>query len=217
MEDCIRFKYTVGDETRVMSVPPDVGINELREALARACRRSVPPARITYVDDDGDVITIRDDHDLSECVCSPTATTLRAGGLPCTRLCVTFTPSLSDTATNSGSFATGTTPSSTGSSTASVYVPEDLSAAREAPFEWMLGAPIVCTHNSVVCNALRLDTGELIIVKQISIMPEAANQLRNLEREVNLMKEHVHENVVGYLGAEVKGAILNVFMEYVPG
>ncbi|KAK7679557.1 hypothetical protein QCA50_017459 [Cerrena zonata] len=67
-------------------------------------------------------------------------------------------------------------------------------------------------------------TGELMAVKQVKIPNEASmnNELQKamieaLEREMTLLKELNHENIVRYLGSSTDDQFLNIFLEYVPG
>ena len=66
-----------------------------------------------------------------------------------------------------------------------------------------------------------LDDGKFFAIKECTFdsVPEDILELKleSLQREINLMKELCHENIVQYYGAEVTGTTLNIFLEYVPG
>ncbi|CAG8492937.1 10194_t:CDS:10 [Racocetra fulgida] len=67
-------------------------------------------------------------------------------------------------------------------------------------------------------------TGELMAVKQVELPTgNSANEERKksmvdaLQREIALLKELQHENIVQYLGCQRDDETLNIFLEYVPG
>ncbi|KAJ3327911.1 hypothetical protein HDU76_010905, partial [Blyttiomyces sp. JEL0837] len=72
-----------------------------------------------------------------------------------------------------------------------------------------------------VFHALNIATGEFFAVKQVLFGPEQdvnrAKREDALKREIELLKELDHVNIVRYLGCEVKPDGLNVFLEYVSG
>ncbi|XP_036417781.1 mitogen-activated protein kinase kinase kinase 19 [Colossoma macropomum] len=63
--------------------------------------------------------------------------------------------------------------------------------------------------------------GQLIAVKQvvldISTSETAEKEYNRLEREVDLLKNLHHPNIVGFLGTALTDNIISIFMEYVPG
>ncbi|BFZ53971.1 ATP binding [Savitreella phatthalungensis] len=72
-------------------------------------------------------------------------------------------------------------------------------------------------------NAL---TGELMAVKQVDLprthgdrdaQSRNAQMLRALQREIALLRDMQHDNVVQYLGSNFDDTHLNIFLEYVPG
>jgi serine/threonine protein kinase len=66
---------------------------------------------------------------------------------------------------------------------------------------------------------MHTQTGQLIAVKQVSLegIDSTSRQVRALEREIAIMQQLRHENIVQYFGSENTGQTLNIFMEYVPG
>eukprot|EP01062_Namystynia_karyoxenos_P083077 TRINITY_DN9484_c0_g1_i1.p1 TRINITY_DN9484_c0_g1~~TRINITY_DN9484_c0_g1_i1.p1 ORF type:complete len:629 (+),score=162.14 TRINITY_DN9484_c0_g1_i1:104-1990(+) len=62
-------------------------------------------------------------------------------------------------------------------------------------------------------------TGELVAVKEILFAEgeQVRQQIHQIAKEISLMKRLQHENIVRYLGAERKHAMLHIYMEYVPG
>ncbi|KAL6101242.1 map3k19 [Pungitius sinensis] len=64
--------------------------------------------------------------------------------------------------------------------------------------------------------------GQLIAVKQVSLEsldPDPANaaEYGRLQREVELLKNLRHANVVGFLGTSLYQHVVSIFMEYIPG
>lgn len=90
--------------------------------------------------------------------------------------------------------------------------------------KWLQGARIGAGSFGIVYLGMDPFTGELMAVKQVKIPNEASmnNELQKamieaLEREMTLLKELNHENIVRYLGSSTDDQFLNIFLEYVPG
>jgi len=94
-------------------------------------------------------------------------------------------------------------------------------------FSWMQGALIGQGSFASVYLALHAVTGELMAVKQVELPgrvgADAAldkrkeSMLAALKREINLLSDLQHENIVQYLGVQATEEHLNIFLEYVPG
>lgn len=92
--------------------------------------------------------------------------------------------------------------------------------------KWMKGALIGQGSFGSVYLALHAVTGELLAVKQVETpAPGAggANDARKksmidaLKREISLLRDLQHPNIVQYLGASSSAEHLNIFLEYVAG
>lgn len=63
--------------------------------------------------------------------------------------------------------------------------------------------------------------GQLIAVKQVTLdvsnSETAEKEYDRLEREVDLLKNLHHQNIVGFLGTALSGNIISILMEYIPG
>lgn len=88
---------------------------------------------------------------------------------------------------------------------------------------WMKGALIGAGSFGSVYLALNGLTGELMAVKQVE-MPSAGKEdarkksmVEALQREIELLKDMQHPNIVQYLGSSNEDDSLNIFLEYVPG
>lgn len=77
--------------------------------------------------------------------------------------------------------------------------------------------------------ALHTMTGELMAVKQVEL-PNSASTINNaaleakkntmveaLKREISLLKDLKHKNIVQYFGSSTESSTLNIFLEYIPG
>ncbi|KAI9831362.1 MAG: ATP binding [Thelocarpon superellum] len=91
--------------------------------------------------------------------------------------------------------------------------------------KWMKGALIGQGSFGSVYLALHAITGELMAVKQVEMPSDTGSQVDNkkksmveaLKREIGLLKELQHPNIVQYLGSSSDDDHLNIFLEYVPG
>ena len=92
--------------------------------------------------------------------------------------------------------------------------------------KWMKGALIGQGSFGSVYLALHAVTGELLAVKQVETPSPGANSANDsrkksmidaLKREISLLRDLQHPNIVQYLGASSSAEHLNIFLEYVPG
>ena len=91
--------------------------------------------------------------------------------------------------------------------------------------KWMQGALIGQGSFGSVFLALHALTGELMAVKQVEVPTNSNSTLDKrkesmvaaLKREINLLRDLQHENIVQYLGSNSDDQHFNIFLEYVPG
>ncbi|KAH8909689.1 Pkinase-domain-containing protein [Coniochaeta sp. PMI_546] len=92
--------------------------------------------------------------------------------------------------------------------------------------KWMKGALIGQGSFGCVYLALHAITGELLAVKQVEAPSPGANSqndarkksmIEALKREISLLRDLRHPNIVQYLGCGSSAEYLNIFLEYVPG
>jgi mitogen-activated protein kinase kinase kinase len=92
--------------------------------------------------------------------------------------------------------------------------------------KWMKGALIGQGSFGSVYLALHAVTGELLAVKQVETPSPGANNQNDarkkgmidaLKREISLLRDLQHPNIVQYLGCSSSADHLNIFLEYVPG
>lgn len=92
--------------------------------------------------------------------------------------------------------------------------------------KWMKGALIGQGSFGCVYLALHAVTGELLAVKQVETPSPGANSqndsrkksmIEALKREISLLRDLRHPNIVQYLGCGSSAEHLNIFLEYVPG
>ena len=90
---------------------------------------------------------------------------------------------------------------------------------------WMQGALIGQGSFGSVFLALHAVTGELMAVKQVEVPSNSnsaldkkkENMVTALKREIDLLRDLQHENIVQYLGSNSDDEHFNIFLEYVPG
>lgn len=91
--------------------------------------------------------------------------------------------------------------------------------------KWMQGALIGQGSFGSVFLALHAVTGELMAVKQVEVPSNTnsnldkkkENMVAALKREIDLLRDLQHENIVQYLGSNSDAEHFNIFLEYVPG
>jgi mitogen-activated protein kinase kinase kinase len=92
--------------------------------------------------------------------------------------------------------------------------------------KWMKGALIGQGSFGSVYLALHAITGELLAVKQVEAPSPGSNNANDakkksmidaLKREISLLRDLHHPNIVQYLGCSNSTEHLNIFLEYVPG
>ena len=91
--------------------------------------------------------------------------------------------------------------------------------------KWMQGALIGQGSFGSVFLALHAFTGELMAVKQVEVPKNSSsamdkkkeNMIQALRREIDLLRDLQHENIVQYLGSNIDEEHFNIFLEYVPG
>ncbi|KAI9490551.1 hypothetical protein BDB00DRAFT_790297 [Zychaea mexicana] len=96
--------------------------------------------------------------------------------------------------------------------------------SNESPVAWMKGSLIGRGTFGDVYLGLNPLSGELMAVKQVELPVEnSATEERKksmvvaLQREIELLKDLQHENIVQYLGSQTDPAHFSIFLEYVPG
>ncbi|KAF5905192.1 mitogen-activated protein kinase kinase kinase 19 [Clarias magur] len=74
-------------------------------------------------------------------------------------------------------------------------------------------------YGTVYCGLT--SQGQLIAVKQVTLdvsnSETAMKEYDCLEREVDLLKNLHHRNIVGFLGTALSGHVISILMEYIPG
>eukprot|EP00808_Paulinella_micropora_P013147 g60975.t1 len=92
--------------------------------------------------------------------------------------------------------------------------------AAQGALKWKKSGVIGKGAFGTVYEAMNLDTGELIAVKQVTLddnSEAAAEALQEIENEINVMSKLRHKNIVCLLGTDRDGSTLSILMEYVPG
>ncbi|KAI9593495.1 kinase-like domain-containing protein [Syncephalis fuscata] len=94
---------------------------------------------------------------------------------------------------------------------------------EEGITQWIKGSMIGTGSFGHVYLGLNPLTGELLAAKQVELPNSSGSDerremmLKALQREIDLLKDLDHENIVRYLGSHRDEQHLNIFLEYVPG
>ncbi|KAJ3564298.1 hypothetical protein NP233_g8394 [Leucocoprinus birnbaumii] len=104
---------------------------------------------------------------------------------------------------------------------------DDIPKSVETKFKsnkWIKGALIGAGSFGKVYLGMDASNGLLMAVKQVELptgslpnQERKKSMLNALEREIELLKNLQHENIVQYLYSSVDEEFLNIFLEYVPG
>ncbi|XP_078492104.1 uncharacterized protein LOC100179035 [Ciona intestinalis] len=85
---------------------------------------------------------------------------------------------------------------------------------------WKRGKPIGQGAFGKVWEGMT-NGGQLIAVKQVELSPsdreKAKKEFENLQREVEILKDMKHTNIVSFIGTCLEGNVVNIFMEYLTG
>ncbi|CAG8750717.1 10966_t:CDS:10, partial [Dentiscutata erythropus] len=102
--------------------------------------------------------------------------------------------------------------------------PEIIDVELCSKIKWIKGNFIGMGSFGSVYLGLNSFTGELMAVKQVELPTENSSNnerkksmLDALQREITLLEELQHENIVQYLGSQYEEGTFNIFLEYVPG
>lgn len=97
--------------------------------------------------------------------------------------------------------------------------------------KWIKGRGIGKGSFGRVFHALNAATGEMLAVKVIDLPPakklgpsaganmgrKRGDMIKELYREIELLKDLDHDNIVQYLGFKASSESINIFLEYVSG
>ena len=225
----IRLKCVFKDEIRIISVSPVITFAEIQGRLA--LEYGEPNLRIQYEDDEGDLITIRSSANMEEALMffgdahrSYIKLLLSSSsfndysiknsniiyGDSMSSQWVQDMPLPSKTnleSTPNDNFTT--TPSKTTLKSHNI-------SKNHRVIKWQSGGLIGEGGFGKVYLAMNIETAELMAVKQVPLRGEASF-VDALKREINLVQDLHHPNIIRYYGSEVKDGFLNIFLEYLPG
>lgn len=201
-----KIKTVYQGEMRILKVPYGITYNDLLERLRQEYKSNGVVVR--YIDEEEDAITIRSDDEL------------RSAGeyFQSFQKAPRFEIEIVKTQPTAPK-----TPISTPSSASRSKSPQTdhSDIAGEKTFNWTRGEKIGEGAYGTVYNAINTDTGEFMAAKHIIFghVPQEERQraLQEVSREIELMKNIMHENIVQYLGVERHKNSLYIFLEYVSG
>ncbi|KAI0256828.1 hypothetical protein BJV78DRAFT_1117616 [Lactifluus subvellereus] len=95
-------------------------------------------------------------------------------------------------------------------------------AIASGGIKWIKGALIGAGSFGKVYLGMDATNGLLMAVKQVEVPTTASDERKKtmidaLEREIELLKDLQHENIVQYLYSSADDEYFNIFLEYVPG
>jgi hypothetical protein len=232
----VRLKLHFNEEIRVLVVNKSFAFDELLGKLREQYDKTIS---FRYVDEEGDLITVRSEDDWQEALSfyirtglqtfkvfldegpkkasSNSGSTIRLGGSSRGSLRSSSLPA--DDASLESIPAVGIRMSPPPS-----IVPSN-KAGGAAAIKWQLGEKIGSGAFGQVYKVLNAETGELFAMKQVKITQETNNNgnrqirkaIESLMQEIELMQGLTHSNIVRYLGSEKRDDTLNIFMEFVSG
>ncbi|KAI8368068.1 hypothetical protein BD560DRAFT_490371 [Blakeslea trispora] len=95
---------------------------------------------------------------------------------------------------------------------------------KQLPDTWMKGSLIGRGTFGDVYLGLNPISGELMAVKQVELPVENSateerkkSMIKSLQREIELLQDLKHENIVQYWGSKTDESYFSIFLEYVPG
>jgi hypothetical protein len=86
-----------------------------------------------------------------------------------------------------------------------------------SPIQWIQGEAIGEGTFGKVFKGLNQKTGELLAIKQMYLTDGSQKEVEELQKEINVMWELDHENIVRYLGTSRNEKCLFIILEYVTG
>ncbi|CEP11803.1 hypothetical protein [Parasitella parasitica] len=105
-----------------------------------------------------------------------------------------------------------------------VTTPTSATKSKLLPENWMKGSLIGRGTFGDVYLGLNPISGELMAVKQVELPVENSateerkkSMVKALHREIELLRELEHDNIVQYLGSKEDDSYFSIFLEYVPG
>eukprot|EP00977_Amphora_coffeiformis_P001508 scaffold294_cov221-Amphora_coffeaeformis.AAC.64 len=94
------------------------------------------------------------------------------------------------------------------------FFPRTRSEGSVKQGQWTLGSRIGTGSFGVVHVGMNNRSGSLMAVKSIPMQPAI---MKDIRREIELLKSLDHTNIVRYYGAEINGPNLHIFQEWVAG
>jgi len=86
-----------------------------------------------------------------------------------------------------------------------------------SPLRWRKGEAIGEGTFGVVYKGMNEKTGELLAIKQLCLIDGTNHEVESLQKEISVMWNLVHENIVRYLGTSKTERYLFIILEYVTG
>jgi hypothetical protein len=84
--------------------------------------------------------------------------------------------------------------------------------------KWQKGNMLGAGAFGKVYLGMNMETGELMAVKEVDVGGKCSEeQIKSLEREIELLSTLSHPNIVRYLGSQKTDKLFYIFLDYIPG
>lgn len=204
----VRLKLHFDEEIRLLVVAKSISFEGL---LAKLREQYDDTISFRYLDEEGDLITVRREDDWQEAL----AFYLRTAVSTFKVFLDKGVASMNTLRRRSERFEQPV------ATTATTMTTTMTTASRFDTANWQRGENIGSGAFGQVFKVMHTGTGEMCAMKVVHVKdaPEAKIKkvVESLMQEIELMQDLSHPNIVRYLGSEHKDESLNIYMEYVSG
>jgi thiamine kinase-like enzyme len=200
MEKNIKIKTVHKDETRAFLFPMNFNYEDLMSKLSGEYQQT--NISINYIDEEDETITICSNEELFE------ATEFFKNNGKSLRFLIKINDKFNGTNKE------------TESSFVQINEESKMTRTKEDRVKAVIGDLLGAGAFGRVYLGMNINNGGLIAIKQIPIKGnknKKTSALKEVIKEINLMKSLNHENIVRYLGAEESNEYLQIYLEYVSG
>ncbi|TVU29710.1 hypothetical protein EJB05_21290, partial [Eragrostis curvula] len=104
--------------------------------------------------------------------------------------------------------------------TARFPVPSSFNSSRQSQSEWKKGKLLGSGTFGQVYLGFNRESGQLCAIKEVQVILDDSNskeRLRQLNQEIDMLRQFSHQNIVQYYGSELIDGTLSIYLEYVSG
>ncbi|XP_034594583.1 mitogen-activated protein kinase kinase kinase 3 isoform X4 [Setaria viridis] len=99
-------------------------------------------------------------------------------------------------------------------------IPSSLSASTQSLSEWKKGKLLGSGTFGQVYLGFNSESGKFCAIKEVQVIlddPKSKERLRQLNQEVDILRQLSHQNIVQYYGSELTDEALSIYLEFVSG